>query len=98
MDSCVPSTGAEGDDFERLAKAPTRSSRHNSITRVQTSFPHVCTICHEADIQERLAERANLLVFKNNCERVFVDIFDVTLKRKAERKNLNSHECRRQTQ
>lgn len=94
MDSCMPSTGAQEDHFECLGKALAWSSRHNSITTVQASFPHVLTIYHKAGIQERLPKRANLLVFKNDCERVFVDIFDVTLKEKAERQNfipMNAH-------
>lgn len=41
----------------------------------------------------------NLLVFKNNCERIFVDVLDVTLKEKPGSKPLSActHETEQMT-
>lgn len=40
MDSCMPSTGAEEDSFERVGKAPATSSRRNSqLLQFKLHFP-----------------------------------------------------------
>lgn len=74
MDSCMPSTGAEEDNFKCLGKALAWRGHHN---------PQLLQFKLNSQIsihRETLLERANLLVFKNNCEWVFMDIFYETLK------------------